>query len=360
MPSKKGIYIFTLIGFLLGFALDALIRNQNTHAFYYVLIILFSFLYALAYNEKNLLRLMVSSFIVALFLSIGLIPAQLNYSPISAEHWFAFLNAFPIFVYVGHSFHYAYHHDDTWRISYNSLFAAVWNTIPLIFVACLFSVLANLLILLGAFIFKTVGNEFLWNLYFVNSHFRLISNVVLFFIGLGIGQQNIKIIYNLRYLLLRMMYYLFPFLALISTLYFILYIIHSLTSSQEFINPLTILIPLVFLGIIFFNAYFQDGSIDTGSPVWLKWLLRIYRMILFFLVLMMTYKIFQVSFWDINVVLCLSVLILYSITYAITAWFSESMEHTWIRKGNISTSLFFIILLFLLNLPYIPIAFNVG
>ncbi|HHT0594114.1 TPA: hypothetical protein ACTXXA_002331 [Legionella anisa] len=360
MPSKKGIYLFTLIGLLLGFALDGLIRNEITKLFDYTLISLFALLYGLAYNGKNSFRLVASSFIVALFLSLPLLPIEAQFTSLPLEHWVTFLGAFPFFVYVGHSFHYAFHHDNTWRVSYNSLFAAVWNTILLLFVASLFSTLANLLILLGALIFKTVGNDFLWNLYSHNFHFQLISHITLFFIGLGVGQQNIKIIYSLRFILLRMMYYLFPFLALISIVYIILYLSHFLSGGEEYVNPLLILIPLAALGIIFFNAYFQDGSMESGAPSWLKLLLRIYRVILFILVLMMTDKIFQSYSVDVNVVICIITGILFSLTYAITAWLPDNKEQEWVRIGNISSALYFIIILFLFNLPYMPIIFQVG
>jgi len=351
MPSKKGIYLLTAIGLLLGFALDWLIRNENTTAFNYALIILFSLLFSLAYDEKNVVRLAGSSLIFALFLSIGLIPIQFSSTPMHIEHLITFLCIFPLFVYVGHSFHYAYHQDNTWNISYSSLFAAVWNTFPLLFVAGLFSSLANLLIIMGAFIFKTVGSNYLWTLYFDNRHFYLIANATLFFMGLGVAQQNIKIIYNLRFILLKMMYYLFPFLAFISSLYFILFLSHSLSNAQEYINPLIILIPLTTLGIVFFNAYFQDGSLENGAPAWLKLFLRIYRIILFILVLMMAYKIFQKFSVDINVTICILIAILFTLTYAITAVCSQNMERKWIRFGNIATGLFFILSLFLLNLP---------
>jgi CDP-diglyceride synthetase len=123
---------------------------------------------------------------------------------------------------------------------------------------------------------------------------------------------------------------------------------------------LVILIPLISLGIIFFNAFFQDGSMESGAPSGLKLLLRIYRVILFFLVLIMTYKIFRTYSLDINVVICIITVILFSLTYAVTACFSEHQEQKWIRLGNISSALFFIIVLFLLNLPYMQIAFNLG
>ena len=269
MASRKEIYVFTLIGLLLGIGLDLLMRNEIKSIFYYIFLLLYSLLFALTFNEKHLLRLLGTSFIVALVLSMPFLPFIVDVPPQHIGHFIAFLAAFPIYVYISHSFHYAYHHDNSWRVNYNSLFAAVWNTIPLLFVALLFSSLANCLILIGAFVFKTVGSTFLWNLYFDNLNFRLISNVTLFFIGLGVGQQNIKVIYNLRFLLLRMMYYLFPFLALISALYFVLYLGHSVSGGPDNINPLTVLLPLNILGIIFFNAYFQDGCIESDAPSWL-------------------------------------------------------------------------------------------
>jgi hypothetical protein len=360
MPSKKGIYIFTVIGLVLGIILDQLVSNTNTNVFYYSVITLFSILYALAYNEQHLLRLAGTSFILALFLSSPLLPLNANYSSEHYLHLLTFLLGFPFFVYVVHSFHYACQHDNTWRVNYSSLFAAVWNTIPLLFVAGLFCALANMIILLGASIFKTVGSEYLWNLYFYNHHFSIISNSTLFFIGLAIGQENIKIIYSLRFVMLRIMYYLFPFLALHSVIYFIMYNIHYFSGEKDYINPLFILIPLTALGLIFFNACYQDGTIELKYPRWIKGFLKIYRVVLFILIMMMSYKIFQDYSLDINLCIYLLVTILFSINYAITAWFSVEKEKKWIRIGNISTGLVFIVALYLTNLPYIPINLTIG
>ena len=275
-------------------------------------------------------------------------------------HFISFIAAFPVFVYIGHCFHYAYHHDNTWKIDYSTLFAAVWTTMLLLFVASVFAFLGHMLIMLAAFIFKTVGNSYLWNLFWINPHFRFIMSVTLFFIGLGVGQQNIEIIYNMRFLLLKMMYYLFPFLAVISTLYFILYLGHLFSAEKESINPLTVLLPLSILGIIFFNAYFQDGTTYKDTPAWLKMSLRVYRVVLLILILMMSYKIFHEASLDINVLIYLFVVVLLGFTYAITALLSEPMEQKWIRIGNISTAVFFIIVLFFVNLPYAPIKWTIG
>ncbi|HAT8592171.1 TPA: hypothetical protein F7Z63_07460 [Legionella pneumophila] len=360
MVAQRHLYIFTLIGLLLGVTVDILIRYNNTTAFIYSVVTIFGVLFALTYNNVNLSRLIGTSFLLAFFLSIPLFPLKMDYSTKDYFHFFTFFVGFPFFIYVAHCFHYAYHHDNTWRVSYSSLFAGVWNTIPLLFIAFVFSSLANLLIALGSFVFKTVGNNYLWDLYFYNRDFKLISSTTLFFMGLGVGQQNLNIIHNMRFLLLRIMYYLFPFLAAISALYFILYTFHSISSSQEYINPLIVLIPLTTAGIIFFNAYFQDGTIKSDYPSWLKLSLRVYRVILFLLALMMAYKILSDFSLDTNAFIYLLVAVLFSFTYAITAFLNENQEKQWIYMGNIGTAIFFIVTLFLCNLPYIPVEFTIG
>ncbi|HEN5520373.1 TPA: hypothetical protein U6299_001845, partial [Legionella pneumophila] len=200
MAAQRHLYIFTLIGLLLGVVVDILIRYNNTTAFIYSVVTIFGVLFALTYNNVNFSRLIGTSFLLAFFLSIPLFPLKMDYSMKDYFHFFTFFVGFPFFIYVAHCFHYAYHHDNTWRVSYSSLFAGVWNTIPLLFIALVFSSLANLLIVLGSFVFKTVGNNYLWDLYFYNRDFKLISNTTLFFMGLGVGQQNLNIIHNMRFL----------------------------------------------------------------------------------------------------------------------------------------------------------------
>ncbi|RUR05325.1 hypothetical protein [Legionella sp. km772] len=218
----------------------------------------------------------------------------------------------------------------------------------------------NALILLAATIFKTVGNEVLWAIYFSNVDFHFIANTIFFFIGIGITQQNRALIYNLRFLLLKMMYYLFPILAVISVLYVVLYAINLANSPQPNTELLFILIPLNGLGILFFNAYFQDGKSPSNYPKALEWFLGVYRVCLFFLVLLMIAKIFEETAVEINLFVGLLALLFLSLTYAATAFFPKEKQIKWVCRGNIATALFFLITLILLNLPFLSIELNVA
>ena len=87
MVFKKGIYIFSLIGLLLGIILDVMFRYENSTLFYYTMVTLFSYLYVLAYNEKNVLRLIGTSFIVALFLSFPFIGLDISSASSNSIYW---------------------------------------------------------------------------------------------------------------------------------------------------------------------------------------------------------------------------------------------------------------------------------
>lgn len=361
MPEKLGIYIFILLGLFVGTTLDLLVRWQVTTFFYYTFIATFAFLYALSYDGKKDLELVGSSLMMALLLSIPFI--AFNQQIIEMSHnldnklvfWFIF----PFFFYIAHCFNYAFHQDNTWRVSYVSLFAAVWNTIILLIIAMLFSSVACGLIMLGAIIFKATGFDFLWKL-LNNTHISFILNTTLFFVGLSIGQQNLNIIYSIRFLLLKAMYYLFPILASISILYLVLYLVQIITGGVEAVQPLMILAPLSVMGILFFNAYYQDGDSEVVAAYWLQHFLKVYRVALFIIVLMMLYHLFKRYAVNSNFLIVVLCALFFSFTYAITAYLTEPEEKKWIRIGNISTALFFLAAVFLFNLPYMSVNFTVG
>lgn len=362
VTANKGLYIFILMGLILGIIIDCLIRQLSTHPFYYTFSILFFLFYALTYNEQHILRLLGTSALIAFILSLPFLGIDLEHPTFKSEqHFVTFCIAFPFCAYIAHCFHYGFHRDNTWKMDYSTLFEAVWTTIPLLITASIFGSLVNGLLFLAAAIFKTVGFEYLWDLYFNSRDFHIISSILFFFVGLGVVQQNTQLIYNLRFLLLKMMFYLFPILALLSVLYVLLYGLNYLTGGNSTVEPLIILIPLVALGIIFFNAFFQDGKEQsTYNNHSLHRFLRLYRLFLFILALIMAYKIVQATAIEINPLVALISVLLLTFIYAFTAFLSKDKETLWIYRGNIGTALFFLITLIALNLPYIAVGKNIS
>lgn len=358
--SNQVILIFALIGLVTGIMIDTLWRFEVKQPVYYTFFSLFPLLYALSFNNKDSLRLVLTSLIMALILAFPIWGINLDHPLSQGMRLVSFCAGYPALVYIGHCFHYAGHHENRYRVSYRSLYAGVWNTIPLLFIAFVFSGLANLLIFTAAMIFKSVGNFWLWDLYYHNSHFRFVSHTTLFFIGLGIGQQNIRIIYNLRFLLLKMMYYLFPFLAGITVLYFLMYWGQFLAGFDPTKELLEVLIALVTLGIIFFNGYFQDGSQKSSYPVGLQLFLRLYRIVLLILAIMLFVKIIQWEAYGLNTLLYFILPVLYGAVYAVTAFYRQPRENEAIGRGNIAIALFYFIVFYLLNNPIAPITYQFG
>ncbi len=350
--DSKVFGIFTLLGLAMGVTTDYLFYEASTTVFSYLSIGLFCLLFALAYDGKDASRLFASSLVAAFLLSFPFLGYRLEPHNMTPTPFLGFVVAYPLFVFVGHCFHYAFYRDKRWNIRYNTLFEAVWTTIPLLFVAGIFVGLAKMLLLLAATIFTTVGNDFLWNLYFNNNHFNYIADVTLFFIGLGIGQQNINIIYNLRFLLLRMMIFLFPVLAAISILYCLMYVVYVATGGVTDVDPLAVLVPLTILGIIFFNAYFQNGETEPYYNKMLDTSLRLYRFILFILTCIMVVLILRKFTLDHNRVIFLLCPFLFALSYAIGAYSPPDKEKTIIQQGNIVTALLFLLGLFFMNLPF--------
>jgi|GEM_PF-2945543 len=343
--THKGMIVFLILGLLLGSILDILLFFQNDNIFIFGITVASFLFYGLCYNEKNNLRLVLTSLLTALIVCLPLTRVY-NTS-------YSFLAGFPLMLYIGHCFHYSYHYDSDWRLSYKTLFFAVWNSFIMLVTALIFFGIARMLIMLAAGLFRAVGNNILWNGYFGHIKFFILVNCLLFFIGLGIAHQNYKIIHNLRFLLLRMMQFLLPLLALITIIYFPLYVIALIKPVSIVFMPVEILSGiLVLLGIIFFNAYFQTGEERDYFPYWLIILLKIYQLVLFGLAIIVSYRILKSYSISINDSLYLLIALLYTACYAISVFIARDKQRRLIQDSNRALAIFFLAAMLLINNPF--------
>lgn len=347
--------MFLTLGLILGLWLDRQIYVSNLKVIYYVFPTLYVTFFALSYNGHHTLRLLITSFATALFTSLPLLPFTFWQEPKYINHLICFLAGYPIFIYTAHCYHYAYHQDSTIKVSYKSLFAAVWNTIPLISLAFFFLASTQAILILGSYAYKSIGNDFLWQWYFGSMHFRVIANSIFFFIGLNICQQNIQVIYNLRTIIVKAMYYLFPLVVVISFSYFFFLFSNTMFYKQSIPLDLNVLIPLIFLGILFFNAYIQDADDNNFMPNSYHIFIKFYRIILFILTIMLAKTVLAIYTFDINILVYLLSSISLTATYFLTIFCSKEKELKYVKSGNIYTSLFCLIALFLINIPYAPV-----
>lgn len=370
LNSRLTIQIYLGLGLLLGGVIDILVHYHIKNSFTFSTILLFCLFYGLVYNEKNSLRLILTSVGIAVLVSLPLIPlnglwdetVKFNFDTLGPYYLqlFSFLCAFPLFIYVAHAFHYAYHRDNTWRINYATLFSGVWDSLVLVIVASIFTSIATSLVALAAIIFKTVGSDLLWAVY-QDFNAKIIIHTTLFFIGLYIAQQNQKIIHNLRFLLLRMMQFLFPLLALITIIYFFLYsaMLAGLISGESF-PPAGILAALVISGVIFFNANFQTGEEEIQYKRWTRVFFTCYQVVLLCLCLRFDYLIISAYSIHTNVGLYLLIVLLHCLSYALGGFMVPVKQRAFIKKANISIALFFITAMLIINNSWKPITINFG
>ena len=173
----------------------------------------------------------------------------------------------------------------------------------------------------------------------------------LFFIGLRIVKQSHKIIHNLRFLLQRTMHFLYPLLALISIVYFILYLINLAIPTDQAIIPQEFLGVLVFLGILFFNADFQTGSEPSHLPNWISLVLKTYCVVLLCLCIIFVYLVFMGNKPNVNFSLILLATLLYSYSYAISAFLPHQKLQAFITSNNIKIALLFLVAMLVINNP---------
>ncbi len=355
MTKFKGLYIFAALGLLLGIWIDRQFYADNLRVIYYIFPVLYACLFALAYNGNNTIRLLFSSLIFAVILSLPILAFSFGEEPPNINHVICFLTGYPIFIYIGHCYHYAFHQDSTYKINYKALYAAVWNTIPLVGLALLFVAFTQIIFMLGAYAYKSIGSDFLWALYFEEKHFRIITNALFFFVGLSICQQNIQIIYSLRLIIMKAMYYLFPFVVLITISYFFFIFSNTIFYKQSIPINLNVMIPLIFLGVIFFNAYIQDVDDNSVMPASYNIFIKFYRVILFILTVMLANTVINEYTFDINICVYLLSGLAVTMIYCLTVFLPQDKEFQYIRLGNIYVALYYVIALFLLNIPYYPV-----
>ncbi|MDF1677378.1 MAG: hypothetical protein P1U32_01625 [Legionellaceae bacterium] len=337
----KEICAFTLLGLGLSLLLDAVHHSSYHNDFFaYVLPVLFSLLYVLAYDGNHVYRLVASSLAVALFLSALLMPFGF-WTDFGSHSGFLCI-IFPILSYVVHVFHYAFHRDNSWRVQYSTLFKGVWNTIILVTFALIFCLVG---------LFLVLGYDFLRDSHYHAQHRENIQ-WILFFTGIAIGQRQIKVIDKARFLLLKGMFCLLPGSIIILIACFLAPIGQTFAEDHN----LTTLLILSMLGIIFFNVLFQDGNKDIVLPYWLKYC----RVGLFILTVIMMACFIIESAEDINVFIPYLVVTLYASLYAVTAFFPEEKEKLWVQRGNVAVTLFFVVSLYFFNFPYFPRAFVIG
>jgi hypothetical protein len=351
---NRMMFVFMLIGLGSGLLVDILYRFQVFELFFYCFILSAALSFCLCYNEDNIFRLVLTSMVTASLVSLPFFSFDWNVLEDLNRQTFSFLAAFPLYFYCIHAFHYNFHYENAIKLNYKQLFLAFINTISLVIIAASYLVIVNAILMLIAIVFKSVNFSIIWDIYLYYPHMLFLLNVVLFFIGLSIGLIHSHLLDNLRYFLLRLMHLLLPLIAVVTMVYFFLYWFHYILGNASFIPTFYIVLPLCFLGLLFFNGYYQDGENKESYPWFVDRTVKVYRIVLFFITLMLCHVVWLHAYLFPNLLLFMAVIIALSFLYALTVFMPDNMEKRMITKFNTSILLFFVTMMLILNNPFVP------
>lgn len=355
--EQQSLLIYLVLGLLIGVGLDGLFYQKVTHIYPYLWISSFALIFALAFDFRHRIRIVISSALIAAIACSPFLFMGPDTNSFDNTNLLVSVICFPYTLMIAHSFHFAYHLDNRIRMRYTSLFYAVWNTIPLLMIAAVFTFIAKLLIWLTGAIFSTFQFKTIANFLFSNHHFWIISTVCLYITGIGIARQNLTILDSLRFVILKLFYYLYPFLAIISLLYLILYFTTEITGNTPESSTIIFVVLSIF-GIIFFNAIFQDGEAQSYQSNGLRLFLKSYRLMLLLITVLTAQLLYPESKQVINALLLLAILVLYGLSYGISAVLTRKHAKQTIKTANVVIAILYVISYLIINNPFKPILPN--
>lgn len=153
---------------------------------------------------------------------------------------------------------------------YGDLFQHSWNNLFIGLIAAVFAGVFWLLLLLWAQLFQLIGIGFFVEL-FTEQAFVLVSTMAAAGYGLAIGKENDVIINTLRRITLAIFYVFMPLLSGITLLFLVTLPFTGLQPLWDTRHASSLLLGLLALTIVFINAVFQDGTVTSPYPIWIRW-----------------------------------------------------------------------------------------
>lgn len=206
-------------------------------------------IYTLSFNQKHLLRHLITSFLAA---GLAFIIIYWPYTGSSGKS-LSLIN-FALVFYVIHAFHMAIHEENKIKVSYPSLFYAVWDSFSLFLVGLLFLGIAWALLATTGKIFSLV-NVLVVSSFIYKPQVSLFLSILFFSAGVAIGHDTQKIVRSIRHVVLLMARLLPPFITIIGIIFTMVAIFMT---SQRQLSGSTIewiTLTIMAIAIIFLNVF---------------------------------------------------------------------------------------------------------
>lgn len=254
-------------------------------------------------------------------------------------------------------FHINYE-ENRFRINYSSLFHAVWDTAVKLFITLFFVLLCWIILYLCASLFKFIDIKFL-SLLIEKNWFEVWASAFFVSIGLYIVTYTDHAVQNGRAVLLLTCKYLFIPLAIISIIFIISLFIMMQQHHFTFKNE-SLFSSIAFLSLLFINGVYKDGTEEKPYPIGLFWVCRVFMWItpLFSALALYTAYFYNPHTNNVPCLINLSLLFLYTITYAIIAILPQKPWFKGIERANIVLAILLIVVTTISTTPLFIKRFN--
>ena len=315
----------------------------------------YSFMFLIAYPlAQSVWRLMMSTLIASVFASLPYY-YMLQIPPYDA-YSFMLCSAF-----AWNAFNINYQMN---RLSmvYTDLFYAVWDTIVKCLMALFFTLLCWIILAICAELFAWIHITSIYHLISSN-WFIAWSTAVFMSVGIYIPSRFAHATRNIGIsFLMQMCRYLFIPLAIISITFLIFFFI-SFIQKQVDINKPGLFFLISFLCVVFFNGVYQDGSNEKPYPFFLMVITRIFLVVTPIFTMLALYSITcvgmnNVKHYGLNLlnfydVLNASMLLLYNLTYLISAIHGKPTWFKSIARYNIILAILLMVITLIATLPWV-------
>jgi hypothetical protein len=351
ISQKMTLTTFIITGLIAGIllamlspgVLDPMTVASPARAFIIAWVKLYGLMFLLGYPYAQSYRQLIITTAIASFLASMPLYFWTSHKTLS-QYNLILLSAYAI-----NAFHIHYCANQ-WRTTYSTYFEAVWGTATKLLTAAIFMAACWAVLYLCGELFALIHFDAIKTLN-QSRWFEIFATTFFISMGLFVASKVTTIICNVQQLVTLVCQYLLVPLSIMGVLFIFGSVItaaqYSITQSSQ-----AALLGIAVLSVIFLNGYYRDGNAENNQHPALHWILRAFLWITPLFALRALFVVYQLDANSIHLrgfniantsnFICISVLLIYNIAYAIMAM---SAKKTWLKhieKINITLGVFLI------------------
>lgn len=331
-----GLITGILLAMLSPGVLDPMTVASPARAFIIAWVKLYGLLFLLGYPYAQSCRQLIITTAIASFLASMPLYFWTSHKTLS-QYNLILLSAYAI-----NAFHIHYCANQ-WRTTYSTYFEAVWGTATKLLIAGIFMAACWAVLYLCGELFALIHFDAIKTLN-QSRFFEIFATTFFISTGLFVASKVANIVRNIQQLVTLACQYLLIPLSIMGILFIFGSVItaaqYSITQSSQ-----AALLGIAVLSVIFLNGYYRDGNSENNQHPALQWILRAFLWATPLFTLRALYVVYELdpncihlrgfNIGNASNFICVSLLLIYNIAYAIMAMSSKKIWFKHIEKINI-------------------------